>query len=240
MIIEPFRPFLACEFRVKFATLPWERNRAAALRRQVFCEEQKIFSMMTGMPSTISRSPWSLFRRWRSPMRMSSAPFASTREPRTVVGITPCRFETVPEGRGHWHLIDPSRRLFRPRKRLPGASSPTCKARTPRSFPRSALGHARRDDLARPSPPFHAGRPCVLPALEYTRDRLPVPPENRRPEMFQHIVEMLRTSRSIAAKADIAGRGPPRSVRPRHGPGRRTVLRSPTATATCSSPSKGS
>lgn len=43
MIIEPFRPFLACEFRVKFATLPWERNRAAALRRQVFCEEQKIF-----------------------------------------------------------------------------------------------------------------------------------------------------------------------------------------------------
>lgn len=43
MIIESFRPFLACEFRVKFATLAWERNRAAALRRQVFCEEQQIF-----------------------------------------------------------------------------------------------------------------------------------------------------------------------------------------------------
>ena len=43
MIIEPVRPFLACEFRVKFATLPWERNRAAALRRQVFCEEQRLF-----------------------------------------------------------------------------------------------------------------------------------------------------------------------------------------------------
>jgi putative N-acetyltransferase (TIGR04045 family) len=43
MIIEPVRPFLACEFRVKSATLPWERNRAGALRRQVFCEEQRLF-----------------------------------------------------------------------------------------------------------------------------------------------------------------------------------------------------
>ena len=43
MIIEPIRPFLACEFRVKFATLPWERNRAAGLRREVFCGEQGIF-----------------------------------------------------------------------------------------------------------------------------------------------------------------------------------------------------
>jgi putative N-acetyltransferase (TIGR04045 family) len=43
MIIEPVRPFLACEFRVKFATLPWERRRAAALRRQVFCDEQNLF-----------------------------------------------------------------------------------------------------------------------------------------------------------------------------------------------------
>ena len=43
MMIEPFRPFLASEFRVKSATLAWERNRAAALRRQVFCEEQGIF-----------------------------------------------------------------------------------------------------------------------------------------------------------------------------------------------------
>ncbi|HEY0185501.1 MAG TPA: MSMEG_0567/Sll0786 family nitrogen starvation N-acetyltransferase [Rhodopila sp.] len=44
MIIEPIRPFLACEFRIKFATLPWERNRAAALRREVFCREQGIFA----------------------------------------------------------------------------------------------------------------------------------------------------------------------------------------------------
>ncbi len=43
MIIEPDRPFLACEFRVKFATLAWERRRAAVLRQQVFCEEQKLF-----------------------------------------------------------------------------------------------------------------------------------------------------------------------------------------------------
>jgi putative N-acetyltransferase (TIGR04045 family) len=43
MIIEPFRPFLACEFRVKSATLQWERTRAAALRQSVFCAEQKLF-----------------------------------------------------------------------------------------------------------------------------------------------------------------------------------------------------
>jgi putative N-acetyltransferase (TIGR04045 family) len=43
MIIEPVRPFLACEFRVKFATMNWERSRAAALRRAVFCEEQGLF-----------------------------------------------------------------------------------------------------------------------------------------------------------------------------------------------------
>ncbi len=43
MIIEPARPFLACEFQVKFATARWERDRAAALRREVFCREQKIF-----------------------------------------------------------------------------------------------------------------------------------------------------------------------------------------------------
>jgi putative N-acetyltransferase (TIGR04045 family) len=43
MIIEDIRPFLACEFRIKFATQPWEHRAAAALRRQVFCAEQGIF-----------------------------------------------------------------------------------------------------------------------------------------------------------------------------------------------------
>ncbi|WP_428486190.1 MSMEG_0567/Sll0786 family nitrogen starvation N-acetyltransferase [Rhodopila sp.] len=43
MVFETIPPFLACEFRVKFATAAWERRRAAALRRQVFCQEQGIF-----------------------------------------------------------------------------------------------------------------------------------------------------------------------------------------------------
>ncbi len=43
MIIEDIRPFIACEFRIKFATLPWEQRAAAELRRRVFCEEQGIF-----------------------------------------------------------------------------------------------------------------------------------------------------------------------------------------------------
>lgn len=44
MIFEPFRPFIASDFQVKFATVTWERRCAAALRRQVFCEEQGLFA----------------------------------------------------------------------------------------------------------------------------------------------------------------------------------------------------
>jgi putative N-acetyltransferase (TIGR04045 family) len=44
MIFDPFPVFLPAEYRVKFATDAWERREAAALRRQVFCVEQGIFS----------------------------------------------------------------------------------------------------------------------------------------------------------------------------------------------------
>jgi putative N-acetyltransferase (TIGR04045 family) len=44
MIFEPFPEFLPSEYRVKLATEAWEYREAAALRRKVFCEEQKIFS----------------------------------------------------------------------------------------------------------------------------------------------------------------------------------------------------
>jgi putative N-acetyltransferase (TIGR04045 family) len=44
MIFEPFPAFVPSEYRVKFATDAWERRDAAALRRQVFCGEQGIFS----------------------------------------------------------------------------------------------------------------------------------------------------------------------------------------------------
>ena len=40
--IEPFT-FVPCEFRVKWAASDWERRRAMALRRAVFCIEQGIF-----------------------------------------------------------------------------------------------------------------------------------------------------------------------------------------------------
>ncbi len=43
MIFEPFPEFLPSEYRDKFATEAWEYREAAALRRTVFCEEQKIF-----------------------------------------------------------------------------------------------------------------------------------------------------------------------------------------------------
>lgn len=43
MILEPFAPYRASEFQVKFATSEWERRSARMLRRSVFCEEQKIF-----------------------------------------------------------------------------------------------------------------------------------------------------------------------------------------------------
>jgi putative N-acetyltransferase (TIGR04045 family) len=44
MMFEPFPEFLPSEYRIKFATEPWEMRDAAALRRAVFCDEQKIFS----------------------------------------------------------------------------------------------------------------------------------------------------------------------------------------------------
>ncbi|BAT59567.1 acetyltransferase GNAT family protein [Variibacter gotjawalensis] len=43
MIFEPVPQFLAPEFMIKFAVDDWEREAAAALRRQVFCAEQKVF-----------------------------------------------------------------------------------------------------------------------------------------------------------------------------------------------------
>ena len=43
MIFEPFSPFQASAYQVKFATDAWERRAAAALRREVFCREQAIF-----------------------------------------------------------------------------------------------------------------------------------------------------------------------------------------------------
>ena len=43
MIFEPFPPFQASAYQVKFATETWERRGAAALRREVFCREQGIF-----------------------------------------------------------------------------------------------------------------------------------------------------------------------------------------------------
>ena len=44
MMFEPVAPFIAAEYQVKFATSTWERQGAAALRRQVFCDEQGLFA----------------------------------------------------------------------------------------------------------------------------------------------------------------------------------------------------
>ena len=43
MMFEPFSPFQASAYQVKYATEAWERRAAIALRRQVFCAEQGIF-----------------------------------------------------------------------------------------------------------------------------------------------------------------------------------------------------
>ena len=42
-MFEPFRPFRAADFQVKFATQTWERRGAARLRHEVFCQEQGLF-----------------------------------------------------------------------------------------------------------------------------------------------------------------------------------------------------
>jgi putative N-acetyltransferase (TIGR04045 family) len=43
MIFEPVSPFIASQYRIKYATEAWERQGAAALRRAVFCREQCMF-----------------------------------------------------------------------------------------------------------------------------------------------------------------------------------------------------
>jgi putative N-acetyltransferase (TIGR04045 family) len=42
-MFDPFAPYAPSEFRVKFAASLWEREGAYALRRAVFCEEQRVF-----------------------------------------------------------------------------------------------------------------------------------------------------------------------------------------------------
>ena len=44
MIFETIAPFSPSEFRVKFAASRWELEGAHALRRAVFCEEQRLFA----------------------------------------------------------------------------------------------------------------------------------------------------------------------------------------------------
>jgi putative N-acetyltransferase (TIGR04045 family) len=44
MIFDPFPAFQSSEYFVKFATEDWERQGAAALRRLVFCQEQRLFA----------------------------------------------------------------------------------------------------------------------------------------------------------------------------------------------------
>lgn len=43
MMLEPIRPYISPDHRVKHATEAWERAGAARLRRAVFCREQHIF-----------------------------------------------------------------------------------------------------------------------------------------------------------------------------------------------------
>lgn len=43
MLFEPVTPFVPSGYQIKWAANPSERSGAAALRRQVFCEEQGIF-----------------------------------------------------------------------------------------------------------------------------------------------------------------------------------------------------
>jgi putative N-acetyltransferase (TIGR04045 family) len=44
MIFDAFPAFLPSQYRVKFATEIWEQRAAAALRRAVFCDEQRVFA----------------------------------------------------------------------------------------------------------------------------------------------------------------------------------------------------
>ncbi len=44
MTFDPFEPFVPPQFGIKIAEDAWEKNEAFALRRHVFCEEQRLFA----------------------------------------------------------------------------------------------------------------------------------------------------------------------------------------------------
>ena len=52
MIFEPFAPFVASQYLIKYATSDFERKGAANLRRAVFCDEQGLLQTTTGTLST--------------------------------------------------------------------------------------------------------------------------------------------------------------------------------------------
>ncbi len=65
MIFDPFPPFVPNGFQIKYAVDAWEKRDAAALRRQVFCEDRKYSAKMTVTRSMTSPRRSLLYLRLR-------------------------------------------------------------------------------------------------------------------------------------------------------------------------------
>ena len=141
MIFEPFPEFLPSEYRVKFATEPWERRDAAALRRRVFCDEQKIFSGDdrdatddVAIPIVALSSFAVVSQEVVGTVRIHRA------EPGVWWGSRLAVAGSLPPSLGARHLADPPRRLFGPCARLQALLRPCAGAE------RAAVSPAGLDD----------------------------------------------------------------------------------------------
>ncbi len=116
MIFEPFAPFSPCEFRVKFAASRWEREGAYALRRAVFCDEQRLFAD----DDRDGVDDYAITIVALSMMGVAADKVVGTvriheEEPRLMVGLAARGRARLPPHRRDRRDLDPPRRLFRPR-----------------------------------------------------------------------------------------------------------------------------
>ena len=209
MIFDPFPVFLPAEYRVKFATEAWERREAAALRRQVFCEEQGIFAGDdrdeiddVAIPIVAISSFGVALARGR---RHRAHPRGRARR---LVGLAARGRRGLSPHRRARLRADPPCGVARRMPAAASASSRMCRART-RCCSGACIGArstrssstAGRTISCRPISLTIRRSPTPRPASCHCRRR---PPDARFASRSAELAATLRASRGLAAKRDIA------------------------------------
>ena len=180
MIFEPFPPFLPSRIsrQVRDRQLGVSRS-ARALRRQVFCDEQRyVRRRRPRRASTTSdhdRRHLMFARRRAGSRRHRPHPRGGARR---LVGLAARRRARIAaEFRRVGTSLDPPCRLFGACARLPTASTRMCKRRMRRCSGGCTGDTIEEIDAARPSASLHAGRSRRLSAVARRRNRVSVATE---------------------------------------------------------------